>query len=56
MKVEYEWHADDGRGRVETIAESRKRRPRPWWYWVLLALASGLVGAALAYSGYVAFS
>ena len=55
MKVEYEWHAGDERGRLETIAETKRRKPRPWWCWVLLVVVGGLVGAALAYSGYVAF-
>jgi hypothetical protein len=56
MKLEYEWHAGDDRGRLETIAKTEKRKPRPWWCWALLTLLGGLVGAALVYSGYVAFS
>jgi hypothetical protein len=56
MKVEYEWHAGDGRGRMESITETEKRKSRPWWCWALLILLGGLVGAALAYSGYAAFS
>jgi len=56
MKVEYEWHAGDGRGRLETIVETKKRKPRPWWCWALLALLVGGIGGALAYSGYVVLS
>jgi len=56
MRVEFEWHADDGRGRSETIAKTETRKGRPWWVWALLVLLGALVGAALAYSGYVAFS
>jgi hypothetical protein len=56
MKVEYEWHAGDGRGRMEAIAEAEKRKPLPWWCRALLVLLGALLGAALAYSGYVAFS
>ena len=56
MKVEYEWHAGDERGRMEAIAKVEKRKPLPWWCRVLLILLGGLVGAALAYSGYVVFS
>lgn len=55
MKVEYEWHAGDGRGRMEAIVEMETRKRRPWWFWALLLLGV-LVGAALVYSGYVAFS
>ena len=55
MKVEYEWHAVDERGRREMIAEPQKLK-RPWWFWTLLGLLVGVVGAALVYSGYVAFS
>jgi hypothetical protein len=60
MKFEYEWHAVDERGRVEEITSAsnraRQRKPRPWWCWALLGLLVGVAGAALAYSGYVAFS
>ena len=56
MKVEYEWHAGDDRGRMETITEAQEHKPRPWWCWALLVLLGGLVGAALAYGGYVAVS
>ena len=56
MKVEYEWHAGDGRGRMETITKNKSRKPRPWWCWALLTLLGAAVGAALAYSGYVAFT
>ena len=60
MKFEFEWHAMDERGRVEEITSAskraRQRKTRPWWCWVLLGLLVGVVGAALAYSGYVAFS
>jgi hypothetical protein len=56
MKVEYEWHADDGRGRLETITETQKRKTWPWWCRALLALLGVLVGAALAYTGYAALS
>jgi hypothetical protein len=56
MKVEYEWRADDGRGREEMIAQTDQRKPWPLWCRVLLILLGGLAGAALAYSGYVAFS
>ena len=56
MKVEDEWYAGDGRGRMEAIAETKKRKPLPWWCRLLLVLLGVLVGAALAYSGYVAFS
>ena len=56
MKVEYEWHAGDERGRVETITEAQKRKPRPWWCWALLVLLGGLAGAALAYGGYAVLS
>ena len=56
MKVEYEWHAGDGRGRTETITEANLRKPRPWWCTALLGLLGVLVGAALAYSGYLVLS
>ena len=56
MKVEYEWHAGDGRGRTEAIAETEKRKPLPWWCRLLLVLLGGLVGAALVYGGYAVFS
>jgi hypothetical protein len=58
MKFEYEWHAEDECGRVETITDASKckRKPWPWWCWALLGLLGSVVGAALAYSGYVAFS
>jgi hypothetical protein len=56
MKVEYEWHAGDGRGRMEAITEVKKREPLPWWWRMLLIVLGSLVGAALAYTGYILFS
>jgi hypothetical protein len=56
MKVEYEWYAGDGRGRMEEITRTEKRKPLPWWCRLLLVLLGVLVGAALVYSGYAVFS
>lgn len=56
MKVEFEWHAVDERGRLEAIAQTEKRKPWPWWCWGLLFVLGGVVAAALVYSGYAAFS
>jgi hypothetical protein len=56
MKIEYEWHAGDGRGRMETITKNQGRQRWPWWRWVLLILLGGALGAALAYSGYAVFT
>jgi hypothetical protein len=56
MKVEYEWHAGDGRGRMEQVTKAEQRKPLPWWWRLLLVLLGVLVGAALVYSGYAAFS
>ena len=56
MKVQYEWHAGDGRGQMEEITKKEERRPLPWWWRFLLVLLGGLLGAALVYSGYVVFA
>ena len=56
MKVEYEWHADNGRGGMEEVTKTEKRRPLPWWFRLLLVLLGAAMGAVLAYSGYAVFS
>ena len=62
MKIEYDWRAGDERGRMEEITandkslEAGKRKLLPWWFRLLLVLLGGVIGAALAYGGYVALS
>jgi hypothetical protein len=56
MKVEYEWHAEDECGRLETITGHEECGRRRGWRRALCLVLGVLVAAALAYSGYVALS
>jgi len=41
---------------MEAITKTEERKPLSWWCRLLLVLLGILVGAALVYSGYAAFS